>query len=697
MIRVVLALLLAGALGAGEMQPAAAPQQAAQGGSAQDGGAGQEPAPQPAQPATFRGEIDFIRVDAFVRDRNGRPVTDLEETDFELIEDGKPQKIEQFRAISIEGTTVPAEERVTRISSASDEEREARRDDVRLFVFFLDDYHVRDRNAVTVRAHLTTFIESQLRPVDMLAVMYPLTPTPDVVFTRNHQSIINAIQRFEGRKYNYAPRNGVEREVERLPTQAIEKIRNQIVYSAIEALTYRLAGLRDSRKSVIFVSEGFTLLLPPQMRRADASAPQPLGSATPLANESELELQEQMELDSRMRDVYKAANRNNTAFYPLDPRGLAVFEYDIIDGGAGLPVVDPGTDARTLRSTQETLRTLATETGGRAIINRNTLVEGLAEMVRDSSHYYLLGYTSPAPNDGKFHEIRVRVKRPGVDVQARKGFWTYTAEDIKRMKTPAPTVSKPVQQALASIASPVLAARFVRMWIGTERGENNKTRVTLVWESLPIQPNVRQERAGRLSLLAVDGQGDLVFRGRSPDAAGAPDPSAAAAATSSAPQRLVFDAPPGKLDMSIRIEAAAGGTLDDETRTIDVPDLTSAQARMSTPKVFRSRNAREFQGIASNAAAVPVASREFSRAERLLIRFDAYMPGSEKAAPTAALLNRSGQKFSDLVVGAAAAGGTHQIDLGLNTIPAGEYLVEITLEDATGVEAKELVAFRVGA
>jgi hypothetical protein len=63
--------------------------------------------------------------------------------------------------------------------------------------------------------------------------------------------------------------------------------------------------------------------------------------------------------------------------------------------------------------------------------------------------------------------------------------------------------------------------------------------------------------------------------------------------------------------------------------------------------------------------------------------------------PTAALLNSNGQKFTDVPVAAAPAGGTHQIDMSLATIPAGEYVIEITIKGATGDTAKELVAFRV--
>jgi hypothetical protein len=143
------------------------------------------------------------------------------------------------------------------------------------------------------------------------------------------------------------------------------------------------------------------------------------------------------------------------------------------------------------------------------------------------------------------------------------------------------------------------------------------------------------------------------------------------------------------------VEGTGGGVLDQEIRTITVPDLTAARPALSTPRVYAVRTPREFQAIAGNAAAVPPANREFSRTMRLLIRFDSYGPGNEVPAPTAALLNNNGQKFTDVPVAAATAGGTHQIDMSLAAIPAGEYVVEITVKGATGETAKELVAFRV--
>ena len=680
-----------------QQQGQPAPQPAAQ--APAPGEVTQQARPGDPQQPTFRGGINFVRVDVIVTDKKGQPVTDLKQTDFEVLEDKKPQSVEQFRLIRVDGNPRPGDPPPRQIRSVEDAETELSRDDVRLFVIFFDDYHVRLGNSIGVRAPLSRFIREQVRPNDVIGIMYPLTPLSDMTFTRNPDTVLSAIDRFQGRKFDYTPRNQFEEYYARYPTETVEQIRNDVVMSALRGLSIHLGSLRESRKSIIYVSEGFTTSLPPQMRRADASMPQipgvtggMLGENNP--REQTSEFFSQSDVYSRMRDIFDAANRNNAAFYTLDPRGLATFEFDINEG-SGLEA-----DKRYLQATQDTLRVLADETDGRAIVNRNDLAGGLSQMVRDSSYYYLLGYNSAsAPTDGKFHEISVRLKRPNArdyQVRARKGYWAYSVADVVAAKTAAstPDVAKPVQQALASISTSVQQARYIRTWLGTARGENGRTRVTLIWEPLPPGAGGRREQAGRVSVIAADQKGDLVFRGRAPDAALA---STAAPVTPAAPatttaQRLVFDAPPGTLELRLSVEAAGGaGVLDNEIRTITIPDLTTPDAALSTPRVFRARTAREFQTIAADAMAVPGAGREFSRADRLLVRFDVY----GNATPTAVLLNRQGRKMSDVPVAAAPSGGTHQIDMGLSSIASGEYLIEITAKGATG-EAKELVPFRIG-
>lgn len=693
MSRTPLAVCLVLALGLYEVgagHPQAAPQDASQTAGAQEAGAPETDAPQSDESAqaTFRADINFVRVDVIVSDDDGQPIMDLTADDFEVFEDGEPQEIEQFRLIRVDGTVEPGAPQPRQLRNAIDAEIELARDDVRLFMFFFDDYHVRLSNSRSVQEPLIRFVES-LGPNDVVGIMYPLTPLDAISFTRNHASVITAIERFEGRKFDYRPRNTAEQQYSHAPSEIVEQIRNQVVMGALRSLSTHLGGLREGRKAIIYISEGLTAVLPPQLRNADASmgtlgnpnARNPMfGENSP--REQTAAVFGMADLYSQLRDVFAAANRNNAAIYSLDPRGLSAFEFDI-DQAVGLRQ-----DARALQMTQDTLRTLADETDGRAIMNQNDLAPGLEQIMRDSSYYYLLGYNSTqAPTDGEFHSINVRLKRRGLDVRARKGYWALTEADIVRATTEVPETPKAIQQALASISTSVQAGKYVRTWLGTARAESGKTEVTLVWEPLPPRPGARgnQPDAGSVSLIAATMDGDLVFRGRTDDAIAGATPAPDA-------QRLVFEAAPGELELRMTVEENAGGMLDREIRTFIVPDLTAPDAAISTPKVYRGRTALDFRAITGDADAVPTAAREFSRTERLLIRFDVY----GNATPTAALLNRTGEKRADLPVTAETIGGTHKIDVGLGSIAPGEYLIEVTATGATG-ETKELIPLRVGA
>jgi VWFA-related protein len=582
---------------------------------------------------------------------------------------------------------------------------EAARDDVRLFAIFLDDYHVRRGASLAVRNPLSTFIQNNLGPSDMIGVMYPLESTSSVRMTRNHSAVMRGLQQFQGRKYEYEPKNQYEQTYAHYPAEIVEKIRNQVSLSAIKALIVHMGSLKEGRKALILVSEGYTSILPPQMRNADATMPGSGNPAygNPLAgqndpNEERASWIASLDMDSDLREVYDTANRNNVSIYAVDPRGLPGFEFDINES-IGLQA-----DTKYLNATMDTLRMLAENTDGRAIVNRNDLAIGMKQITRDSSAYYLIGYnSSQAPTDGKFHTIRVRVKRPGVQVRARKGYWAFTPEDAARaLAPPKAGPPKPVEAALAAAVARPSKASVVRTWIGTSRGENGKTRVTFVWEPLPKTAGDRpREEPARVALTAISPDGSPYFRGRVPAAAplvasaGATGTAAAAAAaTPKAPQRVTFDVNPGKMQLRLSIEGADSQVLDAETREIVVPDLTSAQPLMGTPAVFRARTARDFQQLRAATDLVPLAGREFNRIEHLLIRVPTYGPGGTMPALRARLLNRAGSPMNDLQVEPAPTPGEQQIDLPLAALPPGEYVVEIRVGDQDG-DAKELFAFRV--
>ena len=677
-----------------QRQPPSAAPQGQQGQNPQ----GQNAQGQVQQP-TFRTGVNFVRVDAIVTDKDGNAVKDLKPEDFEVTEDGKPQKVETFKFLSVSGEAAPDEPAPKRIVSEYDEESEAARDDVRLFAILLDDYHVSRGASMVVQQPLVSFIQKQLGPADMLGLMFPLTPVSAVRMSRDRDEAVRVIEHFQGRKYDYQPRNDIEEKYSMYPASVVEQIRNQVTLSALRSLVVHMGSLREGRKAVILVSEGFSNVLPPSMQDPIASMPG-LGNpnrGSQAGVDDRTQFFANMDMLQDLKEIYSAANRSNTTIYTLDPRGLATFEFDM-DKNVGLEG-----DRKMLESTQDTLRVLADQTDGRAIVNRNDLEGGLKQVVKDSSAYYLLGYSSTRPNnDGKFHEIKVRLRRPGLQVRARKGYWALTAEEMARSTEAASAksaVSPEVNKALTSVDT--RRDRYIRSWVGTSRGENGKTRVTFVWEPVPVVPGLEKTKATKVSIIA-SGSGDRpYYRGAVGDAAGASQAAAtgatgtAAAPSPGAARSVTFDADPGTLQLRMSVEGG-GEVLDTDVREYKVPDMTRPMVGLSTPAVYRAANAREFQAIVGQGdSAVPTASREFRRTERLLVRFEAYAPGNESPVVTARVLNRAGKPMADLPLKAPdAPGRPFSVDVPLAGFPSGEYLIELKVKGQEG-EAQELIGMKV--
>ena len=489
-----------------------------------------QPPSQPQQqdqppPPRIRSGINYVRVDAIVTDRQGNPVTDLTQDEFRIKEDGKPQTIDSFSIIKIDPVAQQMDAPVREIRSLFDEQREAQRPDVRLFIILLDDYHVRRGNDMAVRKPLIEFIENQLAPADLVAIMYPLTPVTGLTFTRNRKALVSAIENFQGRRFDYQPRNEYEEKYAYYPAQTVEMIRNQVVMTALKGAAVRLGGLREGRKSVIFVSEGFTTILPPQLNDPVAANPGFRNPArgTQVQNTDRMEWTATVDMVSDLSLIFTEMNRNNTSVYAVDPKGLAAFEYDI-NQGVGLQ-----TDRKYLEMGLDTLRALADNTDGRAIINRNDIGKGMQQIIRDASAYYLIGYNSAqAPTDGQFHKIDVEVTRKGVDVRARKGYWAYTAEDAARIDAPRVEAPPAVTAALSTLVDPP-RGRPARFWIGTARGESGKSKVTFAWEPIPPVPGERRpgdESVAYVTLTALAPDGRPLFRGRVPDQDASSSPTA---------------------------------------------------------------------------------------------------------------------------------------------------------------------------
>jgi VWFA-related protein len=225
--------------------------------------------------------------------------------------------------------------------------------------------------------------------------------------------------------------------------------REKMTLDALEDLMVYLAGVREERKAVLTVTEGWllyrpdtrlarsldgagdlrpgdALLRPPRPTPADASQLQ--GSPRAQCEADRMALA-QLDHDFRLQQLTQTANRGNVTFYPVYARGLVVFDAPI--GPEKPPPVN--VDVANLRNRQERLRFLAADTDGISVINTNNIDGALRRIVDDLSSYYLMGYyTTNTKLDGRFRSITVRVKRPGATVRARKGYRGYTTEELSR-------------------------------------------------------------------------------------------------------------------------------------------------------------------------------------------------------------------------------------------------------------------------
>jgi hypothetical protein len=349
------------------------------------------------------------------------------------------------------------------------------------------------------------------------------------------------------------------------------------------------------------------------------------------------------------RAIVYAANRNGVAFHALDPNP------------------EPTDD-------ESMLRTIAEQTGGTASINEADIAPAIAQAVADLDHYFMLSFTPAGSADGRFHQVQLRVKREGVLARSRSGYWAPDAALAAALaKAAAPRSTLPFR--------PSRSSPYIRPWIGMSRGPDGLTSVTVTWEPGAAPP--RNQRIGSILVKATGTDGTVLFD----SLIGAGDV-----------ERAAFDAPPGYVALEMALHTSGGAALDTDYRSLSVPNLIVTRPTFATPQVLRTRNARDFAEMSRKVDAVPVASRTFSRTERLLIRVPAYGRGDRLPVVTARLLNRRGIPMRQLQpVAAPLPPGTVQFDLPLASLAPDEYRVELAAVNPEGPrdEATELLPFRV--
>jgi VWFA-related protein len=596
---------------------------------------GQQQQPQQQQPPTFRAGVQLVRVDVTVTGRDNEPVAGLQADDFEVTEDGRPQRIEQLQFVQLDGNAPVGDERSLEIRTQEQVEAEAAREDVRLLAIFLDDYHVDKSPAVMMplRRAMTAFV-NRLWPTDLVAVMDPLTPLSALRFTRSRSDLIDTINKFEGRQGEVFPIRSAMEEAQ-LGRPDIGRVRAEVTLSALASLAIRLGGMREGRKIVIFVSQG---------------------PATYWGTDGHLQ--------DRMREISEAASRGNVTIYPVDPRTLGMVA----------------------RGSRDTLYQLAGESGGRVITNTNDPSAGLGRILKDASAYYVLGYQpTRAEDDGKYHKIEVRVKRPGMHVLARQGYWAPSGKELATAREEANRPATPVSRALGTFSERVTTRRAADLWVGTSPGENGLTRVAVTWDPSDA-PAGRMRAPAVVDVEVTDGRtGSVVEPARSLPRADA---------NAGKREAAVFSLKPGPAALRLTARSEDQGVIDRWVLPLEVPALQPGTLSLSTPRVYRARSLTELRALNAAPDVPPGAATRFARSDRVVVAVDWQAPAGAKPEILGHLLARDGRELAPLTL-PESPGPTVRFELPISSLGQGTYVLRLRarLESAA---AEQHVVFTIG-
>jgi VWFA-related protein len=643
----------------------------------------------------FRGAANLVYVDVYPK-RDGRFVSGLGPGDFQVFEDGVPQKVETFELIRFP-ERVPGEF-VRDPSSQAEGDQLAADPRHRVFVIYLDIYHVDIRASYLTGPPLIDFMSQFIGPADLFTVLTPLQYVSRFVFQRRietleaelrdnvywgqartgllvHTPNEEMLQTCLPRMKDIDPRDAeaMRREAQRRQdygNMLVRLYREDLLMTSLENLVQRLGGLKDQRKNILFFSEGWIPQGPRPELIDDLNQPIPrigvgpdgrLGMGPRNAGRDirgcDREIARLASIDFRRRfhNLLTDAARANVSFYPVEVGGESRY---------------------TSHGPIETLRTMAAATDGYAVLQLYSadLGPGLRRIAEDLQAYYLLGYYSTnAALDGKFREIDVKIPQPGVTLTARRGYHApaeamlRAAEAAAERAAAKPAVPAAVTEALATLIRLRPDAALHGAGVRTAAG----LAVTLELTSRELMSG-RWSQGGAVELTATSESGGEARTITVPVAARA--------------RSVVATLPLDAADRGpwrVRARARAGAHLVEQTLEIAPP----GDAILGDAHWFRA-------AAAASAPLRPAAEPLFRRVERLRLEWNAPGPLDSRAAR---LLDRRGAPLAlDVPIEDVERDGGRRVavEFALAPLAEGDYLIELAAGRA-GQTARRLVAFRV--
>jgi len=604
-----------------------------------------------------------LRVDLYAV-RDGVPIDDLRQDELQLLEDGVPQTIDSFERVAV----APGSPRS------------------RVFVVFLDTHHTTIEDETTARLPLVRLLDRLLDRDDLVGLTTPELAAGDLVFRRKAEVLSDLMQADWGwaRRGRRRPPGSKEvlydqcfdssRAADRARGAEMKaRWREETTFDALDDLVAHLAALREERKTILTVSDGWQLFTPSRtlgeadddrssrsdrLRRFGDRGSAQGSPATPVMRvECEADRRRLAMLDNslHLRDLTENANRANVSFYPFHAPEVTVPEQGV---SRAVPEIDHAA------ARLDSLRLLADATDGRAVLKRTAIEEALPRIVADASSYYLVTYRSTNTKlDGRFRTLAARVTRPGIKVRMRRGYRGLTTDELLSSRR-APVTVRAASNALSVPMAPADAHRPFRIRTSSWAAPDGGT----FWIVGELDYRTRQEldwTAGAqadIVVLGADGS-ELVSQTLAVKPADG-------AFSLRVPERGAVK--PGEYAVQVQLRPDANDSLV-LTDTARVAVTASRSEELGAPVVWR-------RGPSTGPRHLQTADFRFSRSERIRLELATTVPGSAAAR----LLDRAGQPIQVPVEVSARPDDSGQFrwivaDATLAPLAPGQYTIEVRL------------------
>ena len=656
----------------------------------------QTPPAQTPQAPVFRSEVDVIRLDVSVIDKDHRPVRGLKPEDFSVIEDGKSQRVIAVSEIdAAENDPAPSAWMRHVPHDVAVNDLADRVGSGRIFAIVMDDVNVPwdDRDIVFAARAAGRYLVDGLGPSDVAAVMFPFDAGKSQDFTDDRTELIAAIDRFEPREMPWEatsrmvpPSQGGADMPNRSSTALMRSQcqRAQPTVPTLNVLASRLAAIPNRRKTLVLVSTGV-----PVNMGANGGCQQALAD--------------------EMRDVFRTAQRGNINIYSVDPAGYRGYESYLQNPILSARRVlgneaSPASAMSAARLRRDFLEITADNTGGRAIVSTDEIDKGIDQIFSENGPYYLLGYQTSNPRpDGKFRRVQVKVNRPGVTIRARSGYFAPLLNSVANPEDRNAPASNDLGMTGLS-GAPGVPLRAVATPLGLTDIPGSRDGIVGVVLSVRLPPS-----QGPMSETLV------VTRNIYDDAGKAGPPTQDSwpmELQRSAGDELRYDIyykltlPPGR--HQIRLNARS--RLLDKSGTVfadvDVPDFTRAPLTISgitlgpSPVPARART----DALASMLPVVPTTEREFAPSDAVTAFVRVFEGGTAPIAPvTIAVKLLDGfdaMKFEAMATVPSTAfdatrGAPYQVEIPLGGLVRGPYLLSISATPQGGATVRRDLVFRM--